>query len=97
VKTLGTAIVLACALTLSTAALAQLRVGGHGAAGAPPGGGYGSRTNAAGTGRVDPGANRHQPHFGAGSFGRFSVGIGSSRVNSAISSQGRGHRGGRPR
>jgi hypothetical protein len=96
-KALGIIVLLAGALTLSDAALGQIRVGGHGGAGAPANSGYGSRTNAAGSGRVDTGASLRGPHIGLGGTSRFSVGIGSSRVNSAISSQGRGHRGGRPR
>ena len=47
--------------------------------------------------RVDIGGGRRGPYIGAGGYGRFSAGIGSSRVNSAISSQGRGRRGGHSR
>jgi hypothetical protein len=98
-KAFGIAIALAGALTLSTgAALGQVRVGGHGAAGAPSNGSYGNLPKGtAESGHVDIGTERRGPHIGAGGSSRFSAGIGSSRVNSAISSQGRGRRGGHSR
>jgi hypothetical protein len=95
-KALCIVIALAGALTLSAgAASAQIRVGGHGAAGAPANGSYGNLPKGA-AGRVETGAGRHGPSIGVGGSNHFSAGIGNSRVNSAISSQGRG-RGGRSR
>jgi hypothetical protein len=96
-KAVGIIIVLVGALTLNDAALGQIRVGGHGGASAPASGSYGSRTNAIGTGRVDTGAGQHGPHVGLGGSSGLSSGIGSSRVNNAISSQGRGRSGGHSR
>lgn len=96
-KALSIVIILAGALALSAgSASAQIRVGGHGAAGTPANGSSLPKGTAE-SGRVDIGGGRRGPYIGAGGYGRFSAGIGSSRVNSAISSQGRGRRGGHSR
>jgi hypothetical protein len=87
-KALGT-ILLAGALALgASAALAQVKLGGHGSAGA-----YGHN----GSARVGAGANVRSRGGGgrigvggqARGSGGFSSGIGNSRVNSAISGQNR--------
>jgi hypothetical protein len=96
-KAFAIVIALAGTLSLSTSvAFGQIRVGDHGTAGAN--GSYVSTPKGtAGSGRVDIGNGHRGPHVGAGGSSRFSAGIGSSRVNSAISSQGRGRRGGHSR
>jgi hypothetical protein len=97
-KAFGIAIALAGALTLSTgSAFGQIRVGGHGTAGAPVNGSHSVPKGTTGSGRVDTSAGHRGPHIGTGGSSRFSAGIGNSRVNSAISSQGRGRRGGHSR
>jgi hypothetical protein len=95
-KALCIVIALAGELTLSStgAASAQIRVGGHGAASAPANGSYGSTLKGT-AGRIETRTGRHGPSVGVGGSSHFSVGIGNSRVNSAISSQGRGRGGGR--
>lgn len=93
-------IVLGAALLAATGpTFAQFRIGGHGGGVGPAAGdrrGGGPPPALSGSGRGGPEANgdRRGPRAGIGGPGGGSIGIGSSRVNSAISSQGRG-RGGR--
>jgi hypothetical protein len=95
-KNLST-ILLAGALALTTsAAFAQVSLGGRGSAGASVGGSAGGlSTN--GSGRIGAGANAHVNRGGADlgvgghadGSNRLSTGIGNSRVNGAISGQNR--------
>jgi hypothetical protein len=90
-------ILLAGALTLmSAAAFGQIRIGGHGDAKTFSGNERGGPPPAAGnkSGRFNGANGGHRGGVRLGGSGR-SIGIGSSRVNSAISSQGRGKGGGR--
>ena len=95
-RILGT-IMLAASLSLATgAAFAQVNAGGHSSAASSVRGGSTTGTGNANAG-VNAGGGRNGARIGVGGHGthRLSTGIGNSRVNSAISGQGRGHGRGR--
>lgn len=91
-KTIGT-MLLALVLMTGTA-FAQFATGGRGGADARTGGGPPPAATG-GSGGFDAGGGRHGAHVGVGATGGLSTGIGSSRINSAITSQNRGRRSGR--
>jgi hypothetical protein len=92
-----TVITILLAITLTSgAAFGQTRVGGQGTVGASANGGRSGSPATAGSEHsgVHSRADRQGPRVGVGATGGQSTGIGNSRINSAISTQGRGHRGG---
>lgn len=95
-KTIGT-MLLALVLMTGTA-FAQFATGGRGGADARTGGGPPPAATGGSGGfdaRARAGGGRHGAHVGVGATGGLSTGIGSSRINSAITSQNRGRRSGR--